>query len=468
MGSILNQSKVHRIGATLNLESAEGWWGDTDCLHQAKSMTFEAENGQRRPIQIIIATDRVAPFVKTTESLIESAKISGILSAKTPEGRPIVRWTYIALPSDQSEIINQEMSKALSPLMEEGVEVTLITSGTNSDSTGISSSRIAVLNFVRNISLDDDPIIAWLDDDLSFSTLIPIEGNPTETFAWSWLHEVWDFHEKNLDVEIGLGDVTGAPPLPASSTISSSLRDLLAHQQNLNISSQDNRWSQFDYYYDISELRTDFSAWPLIHDVDAYSDDQLLHDILVNGSIARPLVATPESIFSPRTDRYVRGGNTVIFNPKWMKEIDHPDIPRRGDTIWALKATKFGANVEHFPIPLHHLRDNLEGDWESRRNSLIQSWSKRIKGDLIGSSVQRWIRAGMVSNASAHEILRHRAHELYDSLLNAHHFSHEFNHQCKDEIQHFIQHGIDAVNDVRYSPDEFDTLLKRMEEYMKN
>ena len=74
----------------------------------------------------------------------------------------------------------------------------------------------------------------------------------------------------------------------------------------------------------------------------------------------------------------------------------------------------------------------------------------------------------MVSNASAHEILRHRAHELYASLLNAHHFSHEFNHPCKDEIQHFIQHGIDAVNDVRDSPGEFDTLLKRMEEYMKN
>ena len=288
-----------------------------------------------------------------------------------------------------------------------------------------------------------------------------------EIYAWSWLHEVWDFHEKYPSISVGLGDVTGAPPLPASSTITSSLRDIVASQYNQSIDSDDTRWSQFDYYYDISEDRTDYSAWPLIHRVDEYTDCKLLHELLVNGFIARPLVATPSSLSLPRQNRYVRGGNTVIFDAKWMCEVDHPNISRRGDTIWALKAERLGATISHFPIPLHHLREGMNEEWDSKRNSVLTSWCNRIEDDLIGSSIQRWIRNGMKTDEEALNILESRAFTLRASLFEAINFASKLSNKCKGEILTSLQYGIDAINCIINSPSKIHPLLNEMRNYME-
>ena len=52
------------------------------------------------------------------------------------------------------------------------------------------------------------------------------------------------------------------------------------------------------------------------------------------GPSNRPLVyianeKTPQS-------RIVRTRNTVVFNPEFLFQIDHPDLPRRGDSLWAI------------------------------------------------------------------------------------------------------------------------------------
>jgi hypothetical protein len=358
------------------------------------------------------------------------------------------------------------MSRALERLSEAGVETTLITSDSKSGITDICSSRIAVLDYLRHHPQEDNPIIAWLDDDLSFETLIARAGVPIEAHAWSWLHEVWSFHDYHPAISIGLGDVTGAPPLPASSTITSSLRDLVASQHNLPINADENRWTQVDYYYDISEERSDFSAWPMIHRVDEFTDSRLLHELLVNGSIARPLVATSTSISQARPNRYVRGGNTVIFESRWMHEINHPNIARRGDTIWILRAEKSGAKISHFPIPLHHLRERMNGGWDSRRTSFLSSWRNRIEDDLIGSSVQRWLLNGMVSDDEAIEILLSRALSLRDSLLAAITYTSRLTNQCKEEILVSLHLGMESVDSIIIYPDQIRPLLKEMRIYM--
>ena len=451
----------------LNLEHIGHWSNDSNRLFRAKAMTLQAQNGLRRPFHIMVATNRIAPFVRIAESLIESTEMTNLLSAKTPEGRPIVRWTYIAMESEFSETITDEMSKALTLLSEVGVQTTLATSESTPGITSISSSRIAVLEYLRRHPEEDNPIIAWLDDDLSFETLVTRAGVPIETHAWSWLHEVWDFHDDNPAISIGLGDVTGAPPLPASSTITSSLRDLVASQQNLSIDADENRWSKFDYYYDLSEDRTDYSAWPMIVHVDEYSDCRLLHELLVDGSLSRPLVATPSSLSRARPGRYVRGGNTVIFDSKWIYEIDHPNISRRGDTIWALKAERLGAALGHFPIPLHHLRECMYADWTSRRSSVLSSWHNRIEADLIGSSIQRWLRNGMHADKEAIDILHSRASVLRASLIEAITYASLLENKCKEEILISLQSGIDTINCIINSPNQIRPLLKEMRHYME-
>lgn len=452
---------------TMDLEHTGHWSNDPNRLARAKAMTLQAQNGFRRPFHIMVATNRIAPFVRIAESLIESTEMTNILSAKTPEGRPIVRWTYIAMESEFSETVTDEMSKALTLLSNVGVQTTLATSESTLDITSISSSRNAVLEYIRHHPEEDNPIIAWLDDDLSFETLVTRAGVPIETHAWSWLHEVWSFHDNNPAISIGLGDVTGAPPLPASSTITSSLRDLVAHQHNLLIDADESRWSKFDYYYDISEDRTDFSAWPMIVRVDEYTDCRLLHELLVNGSLSRPLVATPSSLSRARPGRHVRGGNTVIFDSKWMHEIDHPNISRRGDTIWALKAERLGAALGHFPIPLHHLRECMYADWTSRRSSVLSSWHNRIEADLIGSSIQRWLRNGMHTDEEAIDILHSRASILRASLLAAITYASLLENKCKEEILISLQSGMNIIDCTTNSPNKIRPLLKEMRNYME-
>jgi hypothetical protein len=371
------------------------------------------------------------------------------------------------MESEFSEAVTDEMSKALTILSDVGVQTTLVTSESTPGITSISSSRIAVLEYLRHHPEEDNPIIAWLDDDLSFETLVTRGGVPIETHAWSWLHEVWDFHDNNPGISIGLGDVTGAPPLPASSTITSSLRDLVASQHNLSTDADENRWSKFDYYYDISEDRTDFSAWPMIARVDEYTDCRLLHELLVNGSIARPLVATSSSLSQTQSGRYVRGGNTVIFDSRWMREIDHPNISRRGDTIWALKAERSGATLGHFPIPLHHLRECMYADWPSRRASVLNSWRHRIEADLIGSSIQRWLRNGVNTDDEAIAILISRASALRTSLLDAINYASILENKCKEEILISLQSGIDAIDCITNSPGQINPLLNEMRNYME-
>ena len=77
-----------------------------------------------------------------------------------------------------------------------------------------------------------------------------------------------------------------------------------------------------------------------------------------------------------------------MFNPEFLLKIDHPNLPRRGDSLWAILATENGASILDFPYPLYHTRDsNLE--ITSMDKSLIESLEKRMSDDLIGAAMQR-------------------------------------------------------------------------------
>ena len=140
------------------------------------------------------------------------------------------------------------------------------------------------------------------------------------------------------------------------------------------------------------------------------------------------------------------------MNLKWLDAIDHPKISRRGDTIWVLKAGKCGAKIRHFPVPLYHHREQIDADWDVVSESCIATWCKRIEDDLIGSSIQRWIRNGMDSDDEAFAILSSRAKLLQLSLKQGLEIAYTLDCSCKKEIIQALESGIivTEVADYRF------------------
>ena len=233
-------------------------------------------------------------------------------------------------------------------------------------------------------SLLDNPILVILDDDLTFESLSVRNGQLVKTYPFSYVHEVYLFAQ-NHACDVALGGVTGAPPLPATSCMRTFLQDFLGAQSSSKHT--EHRWNEIDYYYDLSEKRSCWRTWPtLLSDTNLCSVQHGLNQMFHTGPCNRPLVYIPDE--ETPQPRIVRGGNTIVFNPEFLLGIDHPDLPRRGDSIWAILATENGASILDFPYPLYHTRNsNLK--ITSIDKSFVKSLEKRMSDDLIGAAMQR-------------------------------------------------------------------------------
>ena len=231
----------------------------------------------------------------------------------------------------------------------------------------------------------DDPILVVLDDDLTFEAVTVTDGKPVKNYPFSYVHEVYLFAQ-NHPCDVALGGVTGAPPLPATSCMRTFLQDFLGTQSSSKKTKE--RWSDTDYYYDLSETRTCWQTWPTLSlNNGPCSVQNALNQMFHTGPCERPLVyivdeKTPEP-------RIVRGGNTVVFNPEFLLKINHPDLPRRGDSIWAILASECGASILDFPYPLHHTRSADLNIGLMQKNPFRESLKKRMSDDLIGAAMQR-------------------------------------------------------------------------------
>ena len=253
---------------------------------------------------------------------------------------------------------------------------------------------------IRNLR---DPIIVLLDDDLTFDNLMIKEDNITSGYPFSYIHEIHCIHRKFPSLDVGLGGVTGAPPLPSSSSFFVGLLDASSRIEAQNKSNL--RWKNPDYYYDFSELRQGWESWiEPTWDLSENSDnlsvsDKILHSFLFSGPIRRPLVLIEDPIDNCLTEGYIRGGNTVVFSPIWLNILEHPDIDRRADSIWSLTIRHLGGKVMHMPYPLRHRREFSQHNVETNSIKLQKTYMNRhhprhqvhsrMLADLIGSSLQR-------------------------------------------------------------------------------
>ena len=150
--------------------------------------------------------------------------------------------------------------------------------------------------------------------------------------------------------------------------------------------------------------------------------------------------------------RYVRGGNTIIFNHQLLDKFDHPKIPRRGDSIWALMVKKNGGLLGHFLVPLRHIRDIRNANWSPQ--SAQQNWLRRLEVDLIGASFQRWY-ANTDSTVTPEQILVERCERqlrVFNSCLSR---LDNLPPEISSVMREYIQSGIGRTTKLRNNPSVF-------------
>ncbi len=382
-----------------------GHWSESDNVvrrYQEIDSTLEVQ----RPIAFLVATNRMFNLDAFCETLLESLRGSRVLVP----GKEGLLHLYLASEKSVPTLLPQRFQEILTytplPFDEKG-----------SNNIGATRKRQIELAELACSQLEY-PILVVLDDDLTFEVLTVTDGQPVNTYPFSYVHEVYLFAQ-NHPCDVALGGVTGAPPLPATSCMRTFLQDFLGTQSTSKKTEE--RWSDTDYYYDLSEKRTCWQTWPtLSSNADTSSVQHALNQMFHTGPSNRPLVYIPNEK-TPQS-RIVRGGNTVVFNPDFLLKINHPDLPRRGDTLWAILASENGAKILDFPYPLHHIRSDDVNIASMKQlgygigRVFSKSLKKRMSDDLIGAAMQR----AMVNGGDLSRIylgrLEHQLHLVGDCL----------------------------------------------------
>ncbi len=432
-------------------------------------MSREAADGKRRSLQVLSCTAGGPHLASVTKTLLDYVERSGLGQARC-EGRPVLRWLVV----DRGT--TPEVATMARTLEAHGIEVRH-ERAPSSAGASIADGRRAVMDAATGLDLSDEPIALVLDDDLGFDALLSGPSGMSEGAPWPWFHAVWAFHEAHPDVDVGLGDVTGAPPVPASSTLATNLTDLEHALRGLPGRQDAARWSEPDYYYDLAEIPVDprsHSDLPAWHEDWHGDDSKALDALMVQGLLFRPVVATPTTVAREPQGRVVRGGNTILFHPRWL-ELPHP-LPRlgtrrlrRADTVWVQAAISLHrCRVRHFPFPLHHFRDGAS--WSSTGP---RAWQERLIGDLGGAGVhrglERWRRRQawtcaeqlMGAGAEVHEEILCRRDRVARSLERAVELSRRnvFRMSVLEEVAEVATQGLDAVGTLDLRREAVDELL---------
>ena len=198
-----------------------------------------------------------------------------------------------------------------------------------------------------------------------------------------WLHILWSHWRSNPQVDVWVGDVTGDPPVPASSTILSNLRDLF----NQGKTAGNKRWELRDPAYDFSEIDRKSLPFPPVN-LPWDSSFDLTESLLWRGTLYRPLVANLDVLQNPHRPWFVRGGVTVMYSKTALQtrtpRFRYKDFHlRRGDSFWVIKNfNDYRIKPAHWPFPLLHQRQPSGRSTDE----LISSFSTRFVEDLISAS----------------------------------------------------------------------------------
>ena len=350
------------------------WWEQAFYTELVRDLREYAIIGKLRPIAIVTSGPISEHSIESLKlELTKAVKFTGV---KLPSG--LLTWHALnhGLDSDALAIIIRNLRAVGAELIPTG-NVHL---GLDKTSRMI-DAREAVQSHID--SIDDNPIICWLDSDLEFSALVTDGDELQVRQPWPWIHMVWHQWLTQDEVDIMVGDVTGDSPIPSSSTIRTNLSDLAPIHEETNGA----RWSIRDPAYDLSEISRPDVRFPSIGSQWSAGFD-MLQLLLWKGTLNRPLVASKEILLEPHRPWFVRGGVTVVFNRSAMNTPtprfqSNGITVRRGDSFWLVRNLHLhGYKAGHFPFPLLHRRSQTR----ETEDELICSFRSRFFSDLFGAA----------------------------------------------------------------------------------
>jgi hypothetical protein len=199
------------------------------------------------------------------------------------------------------------------------------------------------------------PGAAWiLDEDLRLSPLLDAMNRGEPPLS----QRVRELRAANVDVAIG--PVFGAPPLPARSMARVNLEDIWRHLEMISKLSPDAVWPDRspdnarvrralpEYYHDLSRAHEDAGAHPMwmerehAHETAASVLARLCEGLggLLEGSpVTRGI--PPDLALDAAKSPLARGGNTLVLRPGLLARIPNlalrvgDRVSRRSDMVWA-------------------------------------------------------------------------------------------------------------------------------------
>lgn len=349
------------------------WWEHQVYTNVVNELRESVKDTDYREIWIVTSGPISTESIDSV--LLELEKANEITTSKLPNG--LFQWHALNHTLKESKVV--EIKNRFKLNRASFISVSEFYHHTNS-SEEMYDARDSVRAYVESKS--ENPIVCWLDSDLIFSTLIPKDGALEIIQTWPWLHMVWHYWRKFPEVDVWVGDVTGDPPIPASSTIYSNLLDLT----NTNNTMGSERWEIRDPAYDFSDLNEMNKPFPPIESDWCHLTD--INEILLwGGTLFRPLVASKNILIKPHRPWFVRGGVTVLFSKRALNQKT-PRFHygryalRRGDSFWVVKSKLVhGLVIKHWPFPLLHKRRSTGLNMPD----LVQSFHDRYVGDLIAA-----------------------------------------------------------------------------------
>ena len=183
-------------------------------------------------------------------------------------------------------------------------------------------------------------------------------------------------------VDVAVGAILGAPPLPARSTVRVNLEDVARHLDLVAALDPEAAWPDFsaenarvrralpEYYYDFSRAHEDAGARPMW--LERAFDGETVRSAFERlaravGGLLEGAPITREIPESPALDAdpspLARGGNTLVLKPALLAQIPNVApciggrVCRRSDMLWARLAVALeGARFTRAPIPALHDR----------------------------------------------------------------------------------------------------------------
>ena len=223
------------------------------------------------------------------------------------------------------------------------------------DVNGILGPR-QMLHFILHRESSDDEVIWILDDDVRMSYLE--DSRQLKGLDPQHIYQRIELCQRK-GFDIGVGMITGDPPIPPISKIRTELLDIFYNSHRNNVVNYKQSTHLPDYYYDYSEKHTNHLEMPTWMN----NSNRSLKDMIEGRYVTRPVIYDSDN--SQYRGIIARGGNTFVLNRKCLLEPYNVSlrvnggVARRADTVWSLICEKrLGYRVGNSELAVYQFRED--------------------------------------------------------------------------------------------------------------